>query len=162
MSDNLFNPAYDIVESKDYRFLSIRKYEGATPAVQDFRPCGPVEVWENGKGQWCTQNNLLAIPLKDSGLTSLRFSIRVMHADAATTPVTVTLGQYEYAYHQYTLSNQEWMSIDLPISPERLARDDAGQPFLKLYVNSSRLWNPKKAGAGTDDRDLGVAIILPN
>ncbi len=162
MSDNLFNPAYHIAESKDYRFLSIMKYEEASPTTQDFKPCGPLEVWENGKGHWCTQNNLLAIPLKDSGLTSLRFSIRVTHADAATTPVTVTLGQHEYAYHQYTLSNQDWMSIDLPISPERLGRDDAGQPFLKLYVNSSRLWNSKKAGAGSDGRDLGVAILLPN
>lgn len=162
MSDNLFNPAYDIAGSKDYRFLSIMKFAAPSAATQDFRPCGPLEVWENGKGHWCTQNNLLAIPLKDDGPTQLKFSIRVAHADAAASPVTVTLGQFENTYHQYTLSDQEWMAIELPVNARLLGRDDAGRPFLKLYVNTSRLWNPKKAGASSDDRDLGVAILLPD
>jgi hypothetical protein len=163
ISDNLFNPAYDIKGSKDYRFLSIMKYApSSSPAVLDFRPCAPLEVWENGKGHWCTQNNLLDIPLKDADQSHVKFSIRVAHADAAASPVTVTLGQFENAYHQYTLTNQEWMAVDLLINPELLGRDDAGRPFFKLYVNASRLWNPKKAGAGPDDRDLGVAILLPD
>jgi O-Antigen ligase len=163
ISDNLFNPAYDVKGSRDYRFLSIMKFAASSSAaVQDFRPCAPLEVWENGKGHWCTQNNLLAVPLKDAGQAHVKFSIRVAHADAADEPVTVTLGQLENAYRQYTLSNQEWIAVDLPLNPELLGRDDAGRPFLKLYVNASRLWNPKKAGAGSDDRDLGVAILLPD
>jgi O-antigen ligase len=160
ISDNLFNPAHDIAGSQDHRFLSIMKYETTAPGIEAFRPCGPVEVWANGKGQWCTQNSLLSVPVKDVGQQSVKLLIRAPHEDAAASPVVVTLGQFGYAYYQYELSNQEWKTVELPISPEKLARDEAGQPVLKLYVNSSRLWNPKKTGTGPEDRDYGVAIIL--
>jgi O-antigen ligase len=162
ISDNLFNPAHDIAGSKDYRFLSIMKYETATPGIEAFRPCGPVEVWENQKVQWCTQNSLLSIPVKDMGEQSVRLLVRAAHADAAASPVVLTLGQLEYAYYQYELSNQEWKMVELPINSEKLSRDEAGQPILKLYVNSSRLWNPLKTGTGPEDRELGVAIIVPD
>lgn len=162
ISDNLFNPAHDMAGSRDYRFLSVMKYETAAPAIKDFRPCGPLEIWDKGKGQWCTQNNLLSVPLKDEGQPSVKLLIRVAHTDAAASPVIVTLGQFDYAYYQYKLSDQEWTMIELPINYEKLARDEAGQAVLKLYVNASRLWNPKKTGTGPEDRELGVAIILPN
>lgn len=159
ISDNLFNPAHDIAGSPDYRFLSIMKYETTQPGIEAFRPCGPVEVWANGKGQWCTQNSLFSVPVKDVGQQSIKLLIRGAHADAAASPVLVTLGQFEYAYYQYELSNQEWKMVELPVNYEKMARDEAGQPVLKLYVNSSRLWNPKKTGTGPEDRDFGVAII---
>ncbi|HVG32402.1 MAG TPA: O-antigen ligase family protein [Pyrinomonadaceae bacterium] len=162
ISDNLFNPAHDIAGSLDYRFLSIMKYETTELGIDAFRPCGPLEVWENGKVQWCTQNSLLSVPLKDVGQQSVKLLIRAPHADAAASPVLVTLGQLEYAYYQYELSNQEWKTVELPVSYEKMKSDEPGQAVLKLYVNTSRLWNPKKTGTGPEDRDFGVAIILPN
>ena len=159
ISDNLFNPAHDMAGSRDYRFLSVMKYETNDPAIKDFRPCGPLEVLERGKGQWCTQNNLLSLPLKDSGQSSVKLLLHVAHPDAAASPVIVTLGQFDYAYYQYKLADQQWTMVELPISSDKLSRDEAGQLVLKLYVNASRLWNPKKTGTGPEDREYGVAVI---
>lgn len=162
ISDNLFHPAHDIAGSLDYRFLSIMKYETLQPGIDAFRPCGPLEDFENRKVHWCTQNSVLFVPVKDVGQPSIKLLMRAAHAERAASPPVVTLGQLDYAYYQYELPDQEWTMVELPVNHEKLSRDEAGQTVLKLYVNSSRLWNPKKTGTGTEDRELGVAIILPD
>jgi O-antigen ligase len=88
-------------------------------------------------------------PLDADG--ELDVELRADHPDLESDPLQVTLRRGDAPPQFATLANRDWHRMRL--------LGAAGAQV--LCVQSSRTWNPRLANGSVDDRDLGVAVALP-
>jgi hypothetical protein len=130
------------------------------------RNCYPLEKWKTGKVRWCSNDAFLQIPIQKTLSDVVKLKIISHHPDIEINPLTVKYGGIKGVDHEVVLSNHSWKTIEISTDSDYIFdfRPPNRPPikYLVISIDVSRTWIPKKNGIGTDDRKLGVAVLMPH
>jgi O-antigen ligase len=142
-----------------------RLYAGWWPYRVD-RNCYHVEHWPEGKGRWCGEDARLQLRIDPQQTGTLRIQLRAGNPDIAKHPLTVWYGGKEGARTELTISDHQWKDVIVPLDSEHVLEaqgkmTDETEKLVILFLKVSRTWVPKEWGINNDQRELGVAVLLP-
>jgi len=163
--DRTFNP-YRLGQSNDNRDLGVAlehlEFYSQLPqegigfyqweSLQEGLPPG----WQYGKSgryRWTGIQAAMVMPqfAKDQGL---ELFVAAYNPDVTAAPVVVTILGDGQSLKTIKLAEKMWKKITLP------AHDLEGKAVLAFRV--SRTWNPKESGISDDNRNLGIAVAIPD
>jgi O-antigen ligase len=133
--------------------------------LQYERNCYELELWGDSPARWCKGNAVLQFQTIPSLPEYVAITLTVRHPDAAQKPVTVRYGGKSGTVHEITFKDTPSITVQIPVTDEyifRYARPDGMIiRYFVLSLDVSRTWIPKEWGINNDQRELGVAVIIP-
>lgn len=128
--------------------------------------CYPADrLGDGSKGRWCGKNSILQIPITAYAGEHVEININNEYPDLRGNPVVLQYGGKDKWDSEIVLKKKESTTVKIPLDDDHIYRytlqNGKEEKYLVISFNPSRTWIPSKHGVGSNSRQLGVLVTIP-